>query len=284
MTHEDIKADLPLFALGTLDANERRHIDAHLTEGCEACARELVRWREVVGLLPLALDEAVSPDLKEALLGRVRDGAPRAAIVPLARRQRWIAVPLAAAAAALMALGIARDLRWRADAERQRDTITALRAELQATAGDLARVRTLLADREADAGELRAALAAAETSLGVLRRPGLHLVRLQQTPDAAPAEAHLLVSAGTGEALFYAFDLPAVSADQAYELWWITEKEGPVNAGVFRPDPNGLGRVRGAVPPPGAGAVQAAAVTIEPAGGVAKPTGPMVLFGKWERT
>jgi anti-sigma-K factor RskA len=104
-------------------------------------------------------------------------------------------------------------------------------------------------------------------------------VRLSQTPDARPAEGHAILGRSAGRALFYAFDLPVVPANQTYELWWITEKEGPVNAGLFVPGPDGVGRIETTMPVE-AGAIQAAAVTFEPAGGVAKPTGPMVLLGK----
>jgi len=79
--------------------------------------------------------------------------------------------------------------------------------------------------------------------------------------------------------LLYAFDLRPVPLDKIYELWWITEKEGPVMAGLFRPDERGIGRIDVDLPT-GAGRIQAAAVTIEPAGGVPKPTGPMVLVGE----
>jgi anti-sigma-K factor RskA len=136
-----------------------------------------------------------------------------------------------------------------------------------------------LAKRETDIDSLRAALGAARETLAVVRARGLRMVTLEQTPDAPPANAHLLFSETERKAIFYAFDLPPVEAGKTYELWWITEKEGPLQAGLFVPDQRGLGQVE-AVLPVDAGAVQAAAVTIEPAGGLPKPTGPMVLLGK----
>jgi anti-sigma-K factor RskA len=53
---------------------------------------------------------------------------------------------------------------------------------------------------------------------------------------------------------------------------------GAVRAGIFHPDEHGLGRVDATVPAD-AGALQAAAVTLESAGGVPTPQGPMVLLG-----
>jgi anti-sigma-K factor RskA len=289
MTHEDIQSDLPLYALGSLDAEERQAIEQHLAAGCDSCAAELVAWREVVGLVPLEVPARAAPDLKEKLLARVHAARPEAAIRSqpsrLARRRIGWAMPLAAAALALLAIATYREIGWRAErarlaserAQRQQQ-IAGLQRELEAARGDLAKVSAVLAQRENDVASLRAALARAEEALSIVQRPGLNLVALKETKDSPPAAGHLLLSPPTGKALFYAFDLPPVPADKTYELWWITEKDGPVQAGLFRPDERGLGRIETTIPTD-AGAIQAAAVTIEAAGGVPKPQGPMVLIG-----
>lgn len=277
--HEDIQADLPLFALGSLDAEERRAIEQHLAGGCESCGRELQAWREVVGMVSLEVPTTAPPDLKAKLLARVRADAP-AASPPgtVARRRIGWAVPFAAAALALLAFAASREIGWRAEEARQAQVLLAMQHELDATRGDLSNASAALAKHESDVTSLRAALASAQESLSILQARGLSLVALKETKDAPPAEGHILLSPPTGRALFYAFDLPTVPADKTYELWWITEKDGPVQAGVFHPDEHGLGRVE-ATMPAGAGAIQAAAVTVEAAGGVPKPQGPMVLIG-----
>ena len=286
MTHEDIQADLSLFTLDALDPDERQAIEEHLATGCAACQRELATWREVVGALALAGQEAAPPDLKPALMQRLRPDtrAPSGGKVVLLRRQPprapWLrtALPAAAAATLLLAAGIVHDARMRRQLTEQRQLVTDLRAELDSAHGDLQRLGRELAAKEQDVAALRSALTAAHESLAVVAAPGLRLVHLKETPQAQPAEAHVLISAETQRGLFYAFDLPPIPEDRAYELWWITEKEGPVNAGVFHPDAHGLGRLETTLPA-GAGAIQAAAVTIEPAAGLPKPTGPMVLLG-----
>jgi len=276
MTHEEIHSDLSLFALGSLDPDERRVIEEHLATGCDSCQGELAIWREVVGAVALAGQEAAPPDLKPALLQRLRPTTTPPKVVPL---RRWsVIVPLAAAAIAVFALALVRDAGMRRDLEQQHQLVASLQTELTSAHGNLQRVTELLATRENDVASLRTALAAAQASLAVIQAPGLQLVHLKQTPQAKPAEGHVLMSAESGRALFYAFDLPAVPPDKAYELWWISEKEGPIQAGLFHPDPNGLGRVEASVPA-GVGTIQAAAVTIEPAAGVPKPSGPMVLLG-----
>jgi anti-sigma-K factor RskA len=290
MTHEDIKSDLPLYALGSLDAEEQQAIEQHLAEGCDSCIPELQAWREVVGMVPLEVPAGAAPDLKLKLLARVRTDTPSAATGPaaskVARRRIGWAIPLAAAALALLAIATYHEIGWRAEraglAEeraRQEQAIASLQRDLEAAQGDLAKVSAALAQRENDVASLRAALAKAEDALSIVQRPGLDLVALKETKDAPPAAGHVLLSPPTGKALFYAFDLPQVPPDKTYELWWITEKEGPVQAGVFRPDERGLGRVETTIPTE-AGAIQAAAVTVEKAGGVPKPQGPMVLIGE----
>jgi hypothetical protein len=276
MTHDEIKADLSSFALGALDSEDQRAVETHLAAGCAECERELLTWREVVGVMALDSGDAAAPDLKPSLLGRVRQPRQAAKVIVL---PRWLVVPLAAAAMVILALSVVREVRFREGFTRQQERIAALTGELAGAQDELQRLRIELVSREHDADELRTALAAAREALAVIQTPGLQFVRLDKTEDAPPAEGHMLMNARTGQALFYAFDLPPVPSDKAYELWWITEKEGPVNAGLFLPDQQGLGRVEAAVPGD-FGAIQAAAVTIEPAAGVPKPTGPMVLLGK----
>jgi len=273
MTHEEIQAELSSFALGALDADDRREVEQHLAGGCAACEREMAGWQEVVGLMALSSEDQAPPDLKPALLQRLP--RRRTAIRALPRRT-WM--PLAAAAMALLVLGVVHEAGVRDELAQQRQLVASLRTEVATAHDSLDHLTAQLAAKENDLGALRTALAAAQESLAIVQAPGLQLVRLKETAKAPPAEGHVLLSAETRRALFYAFDLPPVPADKTYELWWITEKEGPVNAGVFVPDQKGLGRIESALPQQ-AGTIQAAAVTIEPTGGVPKPTGPMVLIG-----
>jgi anti-sigma-K factor RskA len=304
-SRDEIRDDLPLYALGALDTEERRAVDAALAQDVEL-AGELREWTELIGLMALEAPEVPPPDLKARLMARVRgDSEPRRvppaepAAAPVrrvetdekvARRRIHWAVPVAIAALALLALASFREIGWRvqeADWRAARDRELALAGELQdqltAARADFARVSVALGARESDLASLRSALSEAKESLSILNSRGLNLVSLKETKDAPPAEGHILLSPPTGRALFYAFDLPQVPADKAYELWWITEKEGPVMAGVFRPDERGVGKIEAKLPS-GAGAITAAAVTVEVASGVPKPQGPMVLLGALEKS
>jgi anti-sigma-K factor RskA len=284
-TRDEIRDDLPLYALGALDAEERVAVEAALADDAEL-ARELREWRELVGLMALEAPSAAPPDLKDKLLARVRGAAPVAVptaaptATKVARRRLggWTA-PLAAAAAAVFAIAAYREIGHRAELARANQTIAGLQGSVRTMQTTLDTVSATLKQREGDVNALRLALAQAQEALSVVQQPNLQMVALRETKDAPPAAGHVLLSPPTGKALFYAFDLPPAPPDKVYELWWITEKDGPVRAAVFHPDERGIGRVEATIPT-GAGALQAAAVTVERAGGVPKPEGPMVLIGQ----
>jgi anti-sigma-K factor RskA len=82
-----------------------------------------------------------------------------------------------------------------------------------------------------------------------------------------------------GGGLLVAAGLPPAPAGKTYQLWAIVGKQAPVSAGVFSVDAKGSGSLR--VPTlAGVGKVDVFAVTLEPAGGLPAPSGPMYLAGK----
>ena len=78
--------------------------------------------------------------------------------------------------------------------------------------------------------------------------------------------------------LFYTANLHSLSSDHTYELWLIPTVGNPVDIGIFNTDTQGNGQVILTTLPQGLTA-KAFAVTIERAGGVPAPKGPMVLVG-----
>jgi anti-sigma-K factor RskA len=277
MTHDEIQTELSAYALGALDPDERVAVEQHLGAGCVECERELAAWREVVASVAVAAPPAEAEQDAPALTAALRERLKPIRSAKVIALPRWSLIPLAAAAAAVLAFGLTRETGLRSDIDAQRGEMAALHAQLGDAQGQQRKLMEQLAAKETDLGSLRVALAAAHEQLAIVQSPGLQMVRLLQTPDAKPAEAHVLIA--KDKAVFYAFDLPMVSPDRAYELWWITEKQGPVKAGLFVPDERGLGRIELDVPAD-LGVLQAAAVTVEPKDGVEKPTGPMVLIGK----
>ncbi len=181
-----------------------------------------------------------------------------------------------------------------------RQTQAASATEIAALKADLARQRELAAGSEREVKELRAALdqqqslveaSARETEqlratvarqrgiIEVLTSPGLHLERLQKAKLGVSSQGHVLWNERTKTWVFYAFNMPQPPPGKEYQVWFMTEKEGPVSAGLFTPDPSGTGVVLAKPPSKLFGEIVAAAVTLEPAGGLPKPSGEMYLRG-----
>ena len=106
----------------------------------------------------------------------------------------------------------------------------------------------------------------------VLRQPGARVVELRATGPGPQAHGRVVWHDATGGRLIVS-NLPAAGAGKTYELWTIRAGT-PRPAGTFGVDHAG-GAVVGVAPT--GGAVDVFAITLEPAGGVPAPTGPIVL-------
>jgi hypothetical protein len=113
--------------------------------------------------------------------------------------------------------------------------------------------------------------------LQLLSSQDVRLVDLKGLEAAPAARAKLFWNPGARSGILLINGLPKTPTDKAYELWGIAGTE-PVPAGVFRVDDQGQARFR--MPILGQGKnFDKFAVTLEPAAGVEKPSGPMVLLG-----
>lgn len=91
--------------------------------------------------------------------------------------------------------------------------------------------------------------------------------------EMGDSTARFMYSPVEDEGVLVANGMPNVGEDETYELWLIHDGS-PINAGLFRPGEGGTAvatvdgtSVRGA---------ELVAVTVEPAGGSRKPTGPVL--------
>ncbi|HWP70694.1 MAG TPA: anti-sigma factor, partial [Gemmatimonadaceae bacterium] len=91
--------------------------------------------------------------------------------------------------------------------------------------------------------------------------------------------ARMFWAQSTNTWTMFAHDLPAPPAGRTYQLWLITRTGQRISAGTFAPDPSG-GAVVSAQYPLAPDALQMIAVTEEPAGGVAQPTGEVLIAGQ----
>jgi anti-sigma-K factor RskA len=252
----ELAADV--YALGALDGAELAEFEAHLATGCAICAARLRETREALAVMPRALPPVPPPPaLRARVLERI-DAERRATPAPVAlrperRRGRalWWAgwAGLAAAAALLVVVNT---------------QLSRTREEIRALEGRVATLQGELADRE--------------RTLGFLSDPNVRYVSLAGLKPTPAANAWLLWNPTTRQGLLLARGLPVPPAGHAYELWALAGAQ-PVPAGVFSVDAAGRALLR--LPAlPADHTVDAFAVTLEPAGGVPKPTGPMHLHGK----
>lgn len=268
MTSHDSRFEelLPAHAIGALDGEDLRALEAHLAQ-CARCRATLAEWQRETEMLALSATPVEPSEMTRARLlkeiHRMKDNRPAGASpqkpARVSRAGWW-----AAAAAIVFAVWAGAQQR---DLRRQ---IARLESENQAVAAQLEQVSR---DLEANRGELTRLRLASQ----ILTTPDLRPVVLAGLSDAPAAIGHSFINPQEHRALFKAYKLPQAPAGKTYQLWFIADGK-PVSAGVFDVDPAGYAQlvVEGVAP---LDHIQAWAVTVEPAGGVPQPTGAMVLKG-----
>lgn len=112
--------------------------------------------------------------------------------------------------------------------------------------------------------------------------PDARIARLAGLAASASATGTVALSHSQGAAMLEVSGLPPTPDDKEYEVWWISEKQGPLRAGMFVPASHGSTIVSLDLPPAGE-VVFATEVTLEPQAGVDKPSGTMYLKGDFSR-
>ncbi len=291
MTHDELKALLPLAALDRLDADESAALREHLA-GCRECEAELREFEHAVAMMALAVDAPSSADRitrkLEARLGTLPpvaakgapDRKPNRSVEPATRSSsRSIATRLSIAAAVVLAVyGAVVTSR-----------LSNLQSAYDARANQLTYLQNRFTTLENDAQVAEQKIDALSKVLServrledVLDAPDLEVTRLGPLPPAPGAHAVVIASKSSGRAVLRATGLETPPSGKTYELWWITKQKGPVPAGTFSAE-TGNEVIAKVDPPPTGEHVMLTAVTLEPVGGVPKPTGAMYLKGAPER-
>jgi anti-sigma-K factor RskA len=255
--HETLREQAALHALGALTAAERSVFEAHLDE-CADCAAEVRAFQSVSSALAQAVPQHDPP---AALRGKIL-AAVRHTSAPT-RRTSALAPWLAAAAMLVVTAGLG------IYTTQLRQTVRTLQQQLRDA---LVRV---------DTGERRLAVAlrsaaAAEAPMAILTAPDVRQIDLAGQPVAPRAAARAFWSRSRGLVLT-ASNLPVPAPGRTYQLWFVTA-QAPVSAGLMKPDASG--RVTTLLnTPPDLPQPAALAVTLEPEGGSAAPTGEKYLIG-----
>ena len=292
MDHAEIKDLLALKALDRLECEEARAVDEHLASRCDECERELASFNEA--LAAMAMVESGEPAPADRIWSQLQArldaerSSPRIAERPPTRIEdrsrrgssggRAFAILGSAAVAALVAIVVSsvfvRSQLARLSSETSNE-VTALTAQLIAMRRDLDTTGDKLAALQSKVAQTTDLTLA---SLG----PDARVVHLSGLASAPSAAGTVALSRTEGTAMLQVTGLPPTPDDKQYEVWWIGEKQGPLKAGLFEPANQGATLVSLNLPPPGE-VVLASAVTLEPRGGVDKPTGAMYLKGDFPR-
>lgn len=263
LTHDQVLAELGAYALDSLTPDERAAIDAHL-KSCASCSAELRAMSVAaagmgtsVPLRPMARDRSAA--VKRRLLARAE--ADKTGVTPIrsaAIPARPSRLPWWIAAAASVAFIVAMYQRF--EIARDRDEIAAAYAK-----------------EFLSVGLLRDSLAAKDRTLSAMAGSDVKVVDL--VANNRRPNARMFWAQSTNTWTMFAHDLPAPASGRTYQLWLITRTGERISAGTFNPDPSG-NAVVSAQYALDRNALQAIAVTDEPAGGVPQPTGDIVISGQ----
>jgi len=249
MNHEEWLERAEIYAFGALDGDELKQFESHLAAGCALCEGHIRESRETLVQLPRSLAPLEPPPrLKEELLRRIAPESKTARKEEA--RSPWLWWNLAGG---LVAAGLVAVLSW---------NLISTRNQVRDLEGRLAVLQTQANERE--------------EVLRLLSNPQVRVVNLTALPDGRGASGQLLWDPATRTGMLLVTGLPQTAAERAYELWGLAGAE-PVPAGVFIVDTRGAALLR--LPKLPEKRFDKFAVTLEPAGGVPQPTGPMVLVG-----
>jgi len=247
--HEQFADDLALYALGTLEGDERESLERHLQE-CASCRRELEKVRGDTALLALTTSGPKPPARARHRLVAAIAKEPRRA----ARRSKpWWALVPSFAAAALAAIAV---FFWMQNSRLQRD----------------------LSNLQAQSAQQRNELQRAHDVVATLTATDAMTVTLVASKTPPQPQGKVMYVKDRGSLIFLASNMPTPPSQMAYELWLIPMKGAPMPAGMFTPNAHGSAMVINPPLPPGMEA-KAFAVTVEPEAGSSTPTMPIVMSG-----
>lgn len=281
MTQLDCPAardDIDAYAIGALDAEEARALEAHLSR-CSDCARlaEDAQESATMAVAMTAPLTSSSPALKARVM------ASAAVLTDATSRPRHSARWWQAAAAALVAAVIGV-FAWGIVMQRRVDRLdernATLRTDATAQSSELAKVHTELQQMTDFNARLAGTVGTQDAILDIVTQPDVRRTPMTGTAAAPRASARYLWSPAQEAGALMAQDLPPLGAGQTYQMW-VVYADNWVGGGGFTVDASGAGRlvVRTAERGEPAGAAPSwFCVTIE-ASGATGHTGTMVLRG-----
>jgi anti-sigma-K factor RskA len=301
VNHEDYKEMLTAHALGALEPEEARGLDAHLAT-CAECRAEFDGWSETAAALAYSVPQAEpSANLRARILQNARTQGQLAvssksednvAVVNDGVASEGGATRNASSTSTIASPSSTNVLPFAPPAKRRWSApaiFGALAAGLAFAALVVSifviwqrnnRMHTEMASLQERLNQTQGELARVREQQSPLVSPESQSALLAGTKVAPRAHAMLAFDKKTGRAMLLAYDLPPAPAGKAYQLWFIADGH-VMPGGVFTPDARGHAEVRDQMPAEGLKAPSAIfAVTLEPAGGVVAPTGDKYLLSQ----
>jgi hypothetical protein len=242
------------------DARTSR-LAADLATWCDALAAELDATEEGA---PGPPEVAPPPELKEHVLWRIQreiQPAPGPSAPPEMPDRGLATMIWALGVAASFVLAAAFGALW-----------YATRADLGATRANVAQLEGMLRDRDRELKEK-------EHELAWLKDPRVQVALLKGLEANPNARAKLLWHPESKQGILWVSGLPPLPLEQSYELWAFVGDQ-PVPAGTFDARADGATVIPISKQENLGDAPVKFAVSVEPKGGVASPTGAIVLVGE----
>lgn len=296
-THDDYLDRAAQALFDGLSPADDADLRAHLA-GCAGCREAARGFEEAAAALTYSLPPAAPPrDLKAGIFARLAAGpeaaapppgpaltaaggapapreAPRLKLVHDLAEERAARRPVPVggawrAAAVVLGTGLLASLAlnvyfW--------GHVGSLSGQVALLSQDRAAMDQKLAGMQQQA-EQRAA------QIAVLQASDTRMAKLPGQPMAKNASAMLFWSSAERAWLVAASGLPPADAGKTYQLWAVTAAGQKISMGTFQVGADGGATVRVELPEAGMQPA-AAAVSLEPAGGMPQPTGPIVMMGE----
>ena len=256
LAHQQFSDDLPLYALGSLDAASAAKLESHLGQ-CGTCNSELAELRGGAAVLALAATGPSAPArskarLMDAIAQEKSTVAEPERFFFRVRRPWWYVAP----AFVSLVLALFAIMLWQENAS-LKDSVAAAREQQQRLQAHLERV---------------------SKTISLLSSPDAAHITLVSTGAKPQPQIKTIYEKKSGRLLLMATNLAPLPAGKTYELWLVPPQGAPIPAGLFHPDARGSVALSPSNVPAGSEA-KAFAVTIEPESGSASPTMPILMMG-----